>query len=235
MVYDGVASQTHSDECTNRSNLSTMANPTDQLVATPVSAVKHANPAPLGLAGFGLTTVVLSCINAGLLPPAAGSVVVPLAFAYGGIAQIIAGVLEFKTGNTFGMVAFTSYGLFWWWFAFLKWTTGSGWLTAPPASAIAVTLLMWGVFTFLLWLVTFRLSKAVWSIFLLLWVTFFLLAWGDFGYMIGSLRCTVIGGYFGLITGFDALIVAFIEILNATANREVIPLGRPIFQGKVNR
>ena len=115
-------------------------NPTDQLVTTPVSAVKHANPAPLGLVGFGLTTVVLSCINAGLLPPAAVSVVVPLAFAYGGIAQIIAGVLEFKTGNTFG--------LFWWWFAFLKWTTGSGWLTAPPASAIAVTLLMWGVFTF---------------------------------------------------------------------------------------
>jgi succinate-acetate transporter protein len=208
----------------------TMANPTDLLVTTPVTATKPANPAPLGLAGFGLTTVVLSCINAGLLPPAAVPVVVPLAFAYGGVAQLIAGVLEFKTGNTFGMVAFTSYGLFWWWFAFLKWTTGSGWITAPPASAIAVTLLMWGVFTFLLWLVTFRLSKAVWSIFLMLWITFFLLAWGDFGYMIGPLRCTVIGGYFGLLTGLDALIVAFIEILNATANREVISLGRPILK-----
>ena len=209
-----------------------MANPTDLSVPTLVTATKPANPAPLGLAGFGLTTVVLSCINAGLLPPAAVPVVVPLAFAYGGVAQLIAGVLEFKTGNTFGMVAFTSYGLFWWWFAFLKWTTGSGWLTTPPASAIAVTLLMWGVFTFLLWLVTFRLSKAVWSIFLLLWITFFLLAWGDFGYMIGPLRCTVIGGYFGLLTGLDALLVAFIEILNATANREVISLGRPIIQGR---
>ena len=92
---------------------------------------KMANPGPLGLAGFGLTTVVLSSINAGLLPPEAVPVVVPLAFAYGGVAQLIAGVLEFKTGNTFGMVAFTSYGLFWWWFAFMKWTVGAGWIQDP--------------------------------------------------------------------------------------------------------
>jgi succinate-acetate transporter protein len=136
------------------------------------AAPKAANPAPLGLAGFGLTTVVLSCVNAGILPPEAAAVVVPLAFAYGGVAQIIAGILEFKTGNTFGTVAFTSFGLFWWWFAFLKWTIGAGWLKAPPASAVAVTLLMWGIFTFLMWIVTFRLNKAVWSIFLLLWITF---------------------------------------------------------------
>jgi succinate-acetate transporter protein len=135
--------------------------------------LKGANPGPLGLAGFGLTTVVLSCVNAGILPPAGVAAVVPLAFAFGGVAQLIAGVLEFKTGNTFGMVAFTSYGLFWWWFAFLKWTVGAGWLQAPPASAVAVTLLMWGVFTLLLWIVSFRLSKGVWSIFLLLWITFF--------------------------------------------------------------
>jgi len=187
---------------------------------------KLANPGPLGLAGFGLTTIVLSCVNAGLLPPEAGAVVVPLAFAYGGVAQIIAGILEFKTGNTFGMVAFTSYGLFWWWFALLKWTIGAGWLKAPPASAVAVTLLAWGIFTFLLWIVTFRTSKAVFSIFLLLWITFFLLAAGDFGNpSIGHL-----GGYFGLITGVDALLVAFIEVLNATSGRVVIPLGAPILK-----
>ena len=100
---------------------------------------RSANPGPLGLAGFGLTTVVLSCINAGLLKgdaPTLTAVVVPLAFAYGGIAQIIAGILEFKNGNTFGTVAFTSYGLFWWWYAFLLWTVGAGWLKAPAASAI---------------------------------------------------------------------------------------------------
>ncbi len=87
---------------------------------------------------------------------------------------------------------------------------------------------MWGIFTFLLWLVTFRTSKAVWSIFLLLWITFFFLASGDFGYMIGNWGCGKIGGFFGMLTGLDALFVAFVEILNATAGREVIPLGRPI-------
>jgi uncharacterized protein len=206
-----------------------MSVPIDQ-PPTLLSTVKSANPGPLGLAGFGLTTVVLSAINAGLLPHEAVPVVVPLAFAYGGVAQIIAGILEFKTGNTFGMVAFTSYGLFWWWFAFLQWTIGAGWLKAPPPAAGGTVLLMWGVFTFLLWIVTFRLSKAVWSIFLLLFITFFLLAWGDFGYSIGPVTCGTIGGYFGLITGLDALLVAFIEILNATAGRVVIPLGKPIIQ-----
>jgi succinate-acetate transporter protein len=190
-----------------------------------LSLTKPANPGPLGLAGFGLTTCVLSAINAGLLPHEAVPVVVPLAFAYGGVAQIIAGVLEFKNGNTFGMVAFTSYGLFWWWFALLNWTVGAGWLHSPPASGVAVVLLMWGVLTLLLWVVTFRTSKAVWSIFLLLWITFFLLAAGDFGYGTGKL-----GGYMGLLTGIDALLVAFIEVLNATAGRTVVSLGAPIIK-----
>src|ERR1700738_2565920 len=113
-------------------------------IALPPPGLRAANPGPLGLAGFGLTTVVLSCVNAGILPPAAVAAVVPLAFAYGGVAQLIAGVLEFKAGNTFGMVAFTSYGLFWWWFAFMKWKGGGGWLPTPPASAVAVPLLLWG-------------------------------------------------------------------------------------------
>jgi succinate-acetate transporter protein len=190
-------------------------------------AVKSANPGPLGLAGFGLTTVVLSAINAGILPHESVPVVVPLAFAYGGVAQLIAGILEFRVGNTFGMVAFTSYAMFWWWFALLQWCVSAGWLKAPPSAAGGTVLLMWGIFTLLLWIVSFRLSKAVWSIFLLLWITFFFLAAGDYGYSIGSLTCGIIGGYFGLLTGLDALFVAFIEILNATANRAVIPVGKP--------
>ena len=193
-------------------------------------ALKTANPGPLGLAGFGLTTVVLSAVNAGMLPPASVAAVVPLAFAYGGVAQLIAGALEFKAGNTFGMVAFPSYGLFWWWFALMKWTVGAGWLATPPASAVAVTLLMWGVFTFLLWIVSFRLSKGVWSIFLLLWITFFFLAGGDFGYLICSWSCGKIGGWLGLLTGIDTLIVAFVEVLNATAGRVVIALGQPLIR-----
>ena len=184
---------------------------------------KPANPGPLGLLGFGLTTCALSAVNAGLLPHDAVAAIVPLAFSFGGIAQLIAGVLEFRIGNTFGGVAFTSYGLFWWWFALLNWTIGAGWLKAPPATAAATILLLWGVLTFLLWIVTFRLNKAVFSVFLLLWITFFLLSAGDFGCGTGKL-----GGYFGLLTGIDAMLVAFIEVLNATANRVVIPLGDPI-------
>ena len=199
--------------------------------SSPISApLKIANPGPLGLFGFGLTTVVLSCINAGILPPETVPVVVPLAFAYGGVAQLIAGFLEFKVGNTFGMVAFTSFGLFWWWFALLKWTAGAGWMKAPPAVGVACVLLMWGVFTFLLWIVTFRLSLGVWSIFFLLWITFFLLAAGDAGINLGNVSFGKTGGYFGLVTGIDAMLVGFIEVLNATAGRVIVPLGRPIIR-----
>ena len=114
-------------------------------IALPPPAFKAANPGPLGLAGFGLTTVVLSCVNAGILPPAAVAAVVPLAFAYGGVAQLIAGVLEFKTGNTFGMVAFTSYGLFWWWFAFMKWTVGAGWRGPSLSRAFSAWSRHWSI------------------------------------------------------------------------------------------
>jgi len=184
-----------------------------------------ANPAPLGLAGFGLTTVVLSAINAGLIPKEAVSAVVPLAFAYGGTAQIIAGILEYANGNTFGTVAFTSYGLFWWWFAFLNWTVGGGLIKPPHPLGVGVTLLMWGAFTFYMWIPTFRLNRGVWSVFLLLWITFFLLAIGDLSGASGWGR---LGGWVGLLTGLDALYVSFVEVTNATAGRTVISLGSPM-------
>ncbi len=193
-------------------------------------ANEAANPAPLGLAGFGLTTVILSCINAGLLqgePATLTAVVVPLAFAYGGVAQIIAGLLEFRNGNTFGTVAFTSYGLFWWWYAFLLWTVGAGWLKAPAPAAVGLTLLLWGVFTFYMWIPTFRSSLGVWSIFLLLWITFVLLAAGDLG--LGA-TWRMAGGWLGLATGADALFVSFAEVTNATFKKAVIPLGSPILK-----
>jgi uncharacterized protein len=186
---------------------------------------KPANPAPLGLAGFGLTTVVLSIANAGLLPSSAVNAVVPLAFAYGGVAQIIAGSMEFKNGNTFGTVAFTSFGLFWWWYAFLLWTLGAGWLKDPGGAALGTTLLMWGVFTLYMWVSTFRSNLGLWSIFLLLWITFFLLAAGAFG-----MGTTAIGGWVGLLTGLDALYVSFAEVTNGTFGRTVLPLGEPIIK-----
>jgi uncharacterized protein len=187
--------------------------------------VKPANPAPLGLAGFGLTTVVLSSINAGLLPKDALPAVVPLAFAFGGVAQILAGMMEYKNGNTFGTVAFTSYGLFWWWWALLQWTVGAHLIAAPSAAGVGVTLLMWGVFTFGLWISTFRSNRAVWSVFLLLWITFFLLAGGDLGLGTGRL-----GGWIGLACGLTAMYVAIAEVTNGTFGRSVLPLGAPLLK-----
>ena len=192
-----------------------------------MSDVKVANPGPLGLACFGLTTVVLSSINAGLIPAGALSAVVPLAFSFGGFAQIIAGIMEFKNGNTFGTVAFTSYGAFWWWYAFLLWTVGAGWIKPPDPRGVGVALLMWGVFTLCLWVSTFRKNLALWGIFLLLWITFFLLAGGDLGMGAGL---HTLGGWFGLATGILALYLSFAEITNETFGRTVIGVGSPILK-----
>lgn len=188
---------------------------------------KVANPAPLGLAAFGLTTVALSTINAGLLPGEAASAVVPLAFSFGGLAQIIAGLMEYRNGNTFGMVAFTSYGAFWWWYAFVNWTVGAGWIKMPDLRGVGVVVLMWGVFTFYMWIPTFRTNFTLWSIFLLLWITFFLLAAGDLG--LGSGWHTA-GGWFGLITGLDALYLSFAEVTNATFGRPVMAVGGAVLK-----
>lgn len=182
-----------------------------------------ANPAPLGLVGFGLTTVVLSLINAGVLPKDALPAVVPLAFAFGGLAQIFAGFMEFRNGNTFGTVAFTAYGLFWWWFAFLHWTVGGHLIAAPTPVSVGITLLMWGVFTLYMWISTFRSSFALWSVFLLLWITFFLLAGGDLGLGTGK-----VGGWVGLLCGLTAMYVSFADVTNETFRRTVLPLGSPI-------
>src|SRR5262249_10336831 len=127
---------------------------------------KLANPAPLGLIGFGLTTVLLSLINAGVLPKTGENVVIPLAMAYGGTIQILAGLLEFRLGNTFGTTAFLSYGAFWWWFALLLLLGGNHLLPLEgTGSTIGVALLLWGVLTMYLWVSTFRLTRALWSIF----------------------------------------------------------------------
>jgi len=199
-------------------------------MASASTTTTAANPAPLGLAGFGLTTVVLSAINAGLLNGDTGAmiaVVVPLAFSYGGVAQIIAGVMEYRSGNTFGTVAFTSYGLFWWWYAFLLWTSAAGWIKPPASNGVGLVLLMWGVFTLGMWIAAFRSNRCVWLIFLLLWITFFLLAGGDLG--MGAIWHRA-GGWLGLLTGLTAMFTSFVEVLNATFKRVVIPLGSPILR-----
>lgn len=184
-----------------------------------------ANPAALGLVGFGLTTVVLSLVNAGVLPKGGEQVVIPLALAYGGLIQILAGLLEFRTGNTFGQVAFLSYGAFWFWFALLLLLGGHGVLDLSQAgSTIAVTLLGWGVFTLYMWVATFRLAKALWWIFLTLWITFFLLG---FGALFGVAGLSIAGGWIGVICGLLAMYTSFAIVTNAVFGRTVLPEGAP--------
>lgn len=189
------------------------------------SKIVFANPAPLGLVGFGLTTIMLSLINAGVLPKAGEQVVIPLALAYGGLIQLIAGILEFRTGNTFGTVAFLSYGAFWWWFGLLILLGGHGVLDLSHAgSTIAVTLIAWGVFTLCMWVATFRLSKALWLVFLTLWITFFLLGFGD---LLGMPGLSHAGGWLGLVCGMLAMYTSFALVTNATYGRAVLPIGLP--------
>ena len=188
--------------------------------------IKQANPAALGLVGFGLTTVMLSLINAGVLPKGGEAVVLPLAFAFGGLIQIIAGLLEFKCGNTFGMVAFLAYGAFWWWFAFLILLGSHGVLDlSQAASTIAVTLIGWGVFTLYMWVGTFKLNMALWWVFLTLWITFFLLGFGD---LFGIGAVSRAGGWIGLLCGLIAMYTSFAVVTNETFNRVVIPVGAPM-------
>ena len=189
---------------------------------------KYPNPAPLGLAGFALTTWLLSMINAGWFPGDALNLVLACALAYGGTAQLIAGVMELPRGNTFGATAFISYGAFWWSFAlfviFLH--------DKVPAAFVGWYLFLWGVFTFYMWLGTFRSPKALQAIFLALWITFFLLAAGDWS---GSAMLRAAGGYVGLVTAALAFYLSAAEIVNEAYGREVFPVGqrRLVVQSRV--
>ena len=184
------------------------------------------NPAPLGLIGFGMTTVLLSLANAGLLPSTAGViVVVPLAMAFGGTIQFFAGLLEYREGNTFGTVAFSSFGAFWWWFALLELFAMNGILNSNAegyTTAVGAALILWGIFTLYMWIGTFRLNWGLWAVFLVLWITFFLLGFGD---LLGNDMLYMLGGYTGILDGLLAMYVSFAEVTNWSFNRTVIPVG----------
>jgi len=185
--------------------------------------VPQANPAALGLVGFGLTTVLLSLINAGVLPAGGEPVVIPLAIAFGGTAQLVAGMMEFKLGNTFGTTAFASYGAFWWWFALLLIFGHTGVIDLSKAGpAVPVALLLWGVFTLYMWIGTFRLTKHLFLVFLTLWVTFFLLG---FGGLLAMPNISRLGGWVGLVCGALAMYGSFAIVINSTFGKTVLPLG----------
>jgi len=189
----------------------------------PESNTAPPNPAALGLVGFGLTTVLLSLINAGILPKGGEGVVIPLALAYGGLIQIIAGLFEFQVKNTFGMTAFLSYGAFWWWFALMLLFAGNKLIDISAAGpTIGVALMLWGVLTLYLWISTFKLPRILFAVFLTLWVTFFLLGLGA---ALGMPILGKLGGYLGLVCGTLAMYGSFAIVTNSTFGREVLPSG----------
>jgi uncharacterized protein len=181
---------------------------------------KLANPAPLGLMGFGMTTVLLNIHNAGFFP--LGSMILAMGIFYGGIAQIIAGIMEFKKGNTFGTTAFTSYGLFWLTLVFLITFPIMGWLEKPPVPFMGWYLFMWGLFTFFMWIGTFGKNRALQTVFFTLWILFFLLAIRDWA---GSEMIGKIAGYEGIVCGFSAIYLAMAEVINESQGKTILPIG----------
>ncbi|MGO9744011.1 MAG: acetate uptake transporter [Roseiarcus sp.] len=182
--------------------------------------MKLANPAPLGLSGFALTTWLLSMHNAGWFPATALPMVVASAFAFGGTAQFFAGLMEMPNGNTFGTVAFCSYGAFWWTVAlFVEFFAKD-----VPGPFFGWFLLLWGVFSFYMWIATFALNRALQLIFLTLWITFLLLAANP---LFGIPMAGIAGGYLGLVCAALAFYLAAATVINETHGRVVLPIGAP--------
>ncbi|WP_341678806.1 acetate uptake transporter [Niveibacterium sp. SC-1] len=179
-----------------------------------------ANPAPLGLLGFGMTTVLLNLHNAGLYE--LNGMILAMGIFYGGIAQAIAGVLEWKKGNTFGTVAFSSYGFFWLALVGLIVFPATGLMPATSEGGMVAFLAMWGVLTFILFCATLRMNRATQFIFGSLTVLFALLAIGD---ATGSAAIKALAGWEGIVCGASAIYAAAAQILNEVYGRVVLPLG----------
>jgi succinate-acetate transporter protein len=191
------------------------------------SAMAIADPAPLGLAAFALTTFVLSFFNAKIVDASAEPVVLGVALAYGGIAQILAGMWEFRNNNTFGATAFTSYGAFW----LSLWAFNQFFANSVPkdvlGDALGVYLVAWGVFTTYMWVASLRTTAAVSLVLLLLTVTYALLGIGNWASVDGLVQA---GGWFGIATAAAAWYASFAGVTNSTFGRTVLPV-RPLIRG----
>jgi uncharacterized protein len=191
--------------------------------AAPVASL-IADPAPLGLAGFGFTTLLLSLINAKILPATLTVLVMSMALAFGGLGQLVAGMWEFKRGNTFAATAFTAYGAFWISFYLLVVVFVP---LLPKTAAVADVenfvgwyLLGWGIFTAYMFLASLAGARAVTLVFFLLAVTFVLLAIGKFATSDGI---TQVGGFVGLATTAAAVYTSFADVANANFKRRILP------------
>lgn len=185
-----------------------------------------ADPAPLGLASFALTTFLLSLFNAGLLSEAGEPIVFGVALAYGGLAQVLAGMWEFRKGNVFGATAFTSYGAFW--LSFWAYVTfyAADVPEAEQASAVGWYLIAWGIFTVVMLIAALRTTVVLALLFVLLATTFFLLGIGDLSHSEGLVRS---GGYLGLLTAAVAWYACLAGVSASTFGRSVLP-NRPLYQ-----
>lgn len=180
-----------------------------------------ANPAPLGLLGFGMTTVLLNLHNVGIFGLSA--MVLAMGIFYGGIAQVCAGLMEWKKGNTFGTVAFTSYGFFWLSLVGLVVLPKLGVAEATSAGGMAAYLALWGVLTLVLFVGTLRLNRALQVIFASLVVLFFMLSAAD---ATGSESLKLVAGWEGIFCGAAAIYAAAAQILNEVYGRDLLPLGQ---------
>lgn len=180
--------------------------------------MKFANPAPLGLFGFAVTLWMLSMFNVGWFGFATFPLMMSTAFAFGGTAQFLAGLMEYPRGNTFGMVAFCSYGAFWWAFAlFLMVFGGKG-----PLTYLGAWLIVWGVYTLVLWFATLKLpGRMLQLVFLTLWIAFFLLGASHLLNM-DALHTT--GGYVGMLTAVLAFYLAAAQVINEVYGKTVLPI-----------
>ena len=178
-----------------------------------------ANPAPLGLCAFGTTTILLKLANVGAYP--LDAMILGMGIFYGGLAQVVAGIMEWKKNNTFGTLAFISYGFFWLSLAGIVMLPISGLGVAPGPVAMAAYLATWGVFTSVLFIATLKLNQALQAVFLTLSVLFFLLAIGDFT---GNAMIKVVAGFDGLLCGAIAVYAGLAQVLNEVYGRVVAPL-----------
>lgn len=184
---------------------------------------KFANPAPLGLLGFGLTTVLLNLHNAGIF--GLNGMILAMGIAYGGLAQIIVGIMEFKKGNTFGMVAFTSYGLFWWSLVALILLPGTSFLSGVAAAdnaAMAAYFFMWGLFTLAMFFGTLKTNRTLQLVFGTLFILFFMLMAREL--MGNPAWFNTITGIEGVICGSSAVYLGLAEVLNEANGRTVLPI-----------
>jgi hypothetical protein len=189
----------------------------------PITQIKDTtgNPAPLGLLGFGMTTVLLNLHNAGFFE--LNSMVLAMGICYGGLAQIIAGIMEWKKGNTFATTAFLSYGLFWLSLVALIVLPKIGWVASSNDTAMAAYLAMWGLFTGIMFFGTLRINRALQVVFATLTILFFMLACGDFtGASAGFKHLT---GYEGIFCGFSAIYAGLAQVLNELFDKIVLSLG----------